>query len=134
MLTAPPCPRHRPCRLGGIDEQPVEEIVRLLERERFNAVRLPLAVDAVNSPPDGGCMPIELRAGSRLAGTPLSFVIGSHHDRKAGYGHHNPTWVGLSYLDEVKQLVTLLGKHRILVMLDLHAMVAGKWPDDGKIG
>ena len=30
--------------------------------------------------------------------------------------------------------VRMLASHGLLVMLDLHAMVAGRWPDDGRVG
>jgi hypothetical protein len=40
---------------------PVEAGAEFLKREGFNAVRIPLAVDAlVSTEPDGGCMPSSL--------------------------------------------------------------------------
>eukprot|EP00966_Prymnesium_polylepis_P116196 2686014-Prymnesium_polylepis.1 len=34
----------------------------------------------------------------------------------------------------LQRFVVELGEHGLLVMLDLHAMEAGKWPDSGKAG
>ena len=49
-----------------------------------------------------------------------------------GYKTHNPHYLRLGYLRLLEQFVTTLGDYGLLVMLDLHAGVAGRWPDDGK--
>ena len=129
-----------PCQIGGLGEMSVRSGAAWLQENGFNAVRVPLAVDALLSAfPSGGCMPPELSAAPALSsGAEISFVSRDHSSKKdkGGYDYtrYNSQYVGLSYLGMVKRFAKDLGEHGLLVMLDLHAMEAGKWPDSGKVG
>ena len=112
-------------------------------------MRVPLAVSAlVSDEPDGGCMPSALSmmidddvaspsgggggGGGGSGGGGLTFVTRSAEGSAGGYKTHNPHYLRLGYLRSLEQFVTTLGDYGLLVMLDLHAGVAGRWPDDGK--
>lgn len=42
--------------------------------------------------------------------------------------------MGLTYMDQLERFLDMLAQHRILAMLDLHVLEAGKWPDGGGTG
>ena len=105
---------RKPCLPGGAPNVPLREVARLLHTERLNAVRIPLAVDGVLSE--------RASASSCLAADADLILFNS--------------WLGgsPSFLEMLSRFVRMLGEHGLLVMLDMHAMVAGKWPDDGRVG
>ena len=132
-----------PCVLGGLDKVPLGSLAAFLKEAGFNAVRLPLAVSALaTDKPDGGCMPPALAilvddAVEPAAGeSGLTFVGGGAGGPGGArsYQQHNDWLLGLSYLQTIAKIITVLGDHGLLVMLDAHAEVAGKWPDEGKVG
>ena len=129
-----------PCQIGGLGEMSVRSGAAWLRENGFNAVRVPLAVDALLSRlPSGGCMPPELSAAPALSSdAEISFVSRDHNSKKkeGGYDYtkYNAAYLAQTYLGILKRFVKDLGDHGLLVMLDLHAMEAGKWPDSGKVG
>ena len=104
-----------PCYPGGASKGKIELGMEFLRTHGFNALRLPLAVDAV----------VESFRGQKprcMAPDPGVFYT------------FNIGWMDLSYLDFIDRMITTAGDNGILVMLDLHAMEAGKWPDTGVVG
>jgi len=125
----------RPCQIGGLGELSVRSGAAWLRAHGFNAVRVPLAVDALlSSDPSAGCMPPELTQPLLSGGAETTFVSVGAKRGSINYSEKNKAYVGLSYLGMLKQFVSDLGEHGLLVMLDLHAMAAGKWPDSGRVG
>ena len=89
--------------------------MEFLRTHGFNALRLPLAVDAV----------VDAFRGQNprcMAPDPGVFYT------------YNIEWMDLGYLDFIDRMIMTAGNNGILVMLDLHAMEAGKWPDTGVVG
>ena len=104
-----------PCYPGGASKGKIELGMEFLRTHGFNALRLPLAVDAV----------VEAFRGENvrcMAPDPGVFYT------------YNIEWMDLGYLDFIDRMVTTAGNNGILVMLDLHAMAAGVWPDTGVVG
>ena len=100
----------RRCVLGGAGEMPLADIARFVRSHGFNAVRLPLAADA------------------------LLGRDSCRHD--AVYQTYDPDVAapGISYVGQVQRLARLLAQHGLLLLLDIHVMQAGRWPDSGAIG
>ena len=133
-----------PCEVGGLGEMSIEQGAAFLRKNAFNAVRIPLAADAVVA--NGGCMPTVLtddaleqstgRVGGRLGEVSVSktSVKPAYRDARARYAKLNPRFVGESYLGMLASFIKVLGEHGLLVMLDVHTLTAGAWPDDGKVG
>ena len=71
--------------VDGLWERPMSEYVGFLASQGFNAVRVPLAADALTSLMDHPCM-----------------ALGEN--RMAARGN-NPDFLGVSYVDELAQLV-----------------------------
>ena len=133
----------KPCSIGGLEQMPVDMGAAFLRKNGFNAVRIPLAVNALlDRSPDAGCMPAPLAStvdedmpaseASIMAGPGVTFVTSSNDGSTRGYKTNNPTYMQLGYVRLLQRFVTTLGDNGLLVMLDLHAAEAGKWPDDGK--
>lgn len=101
------------CHPGGLWHRPLEDYAAFLREHGFNAVRIPLAADAITSLLDHPCM-----------------ALGEHNMAARG---NNPNLVGVSYVDELAAFVQLLGEQGILVLLDMHVVSAGKWPDGGGV-
>ncbi len=101
------------CHPGGLWHRPLGDYAAFLREHGFNAVRVPLAADALTSLMDHPCM-----------------ALGEK--RMAARGN-NPDFLGMSYVDELAQLVKTLGEYGILVLLDMHVVEAGKWPDGGYV-
>jgi endoglucanase len=97
------------CYLGGGDSAAMENIASFLRSNEFNAVRIPLAADALLA---GGC---------------FCCKDGVYYD-------HNPQLMYLPYIDQLEILVKVLRDAGLLVMLDLHVLQAGVWPDAGLMG
>ena len=104
-----------PCYPGGADKAKVKLGFEFLRQHGFNALRLPLAVDAVLSASRGD-QPACIAPDTGVFYT------------------YNFDWIDYTYLQYIEQMILEAGKHGILVMLDLHAMVAGVWPDTGDVG
>ena len=75
---------------------------------------MPLAADALTGLMDHPCL-----------------ILPAEH--KVAARGNNPDFYGLTYLDEVARFVELLGEYGILVLLDMHVVEAGKWPDGGTV-
>ena len=104
-----------PCYPGGASKGKIELGMEFLRTHGFNSLRLPLAVDAV----------VQAFRGQNprcMAPDPGVFYT------------YNIEWMDLGYLDFIDRMITTAGNNGILVMLDLHAMEAGKWPDTGVVG
>jgi len=100
----------RRCVLGGAGEMPLADIARFVASHGFNAVRLPLAADA---------------------------LLGSDACRDDDvYQTYDADIAapGISYVGQVERLALLFAEHGLLLLLDIHVMVAGKWPDSGAVG
>ena len=105
---------RRPCMPGGASEISLREGANLLRTHNLNAVRLPLAVDGLLTPrvSPATCLPA---------------------DNKVWL--YNPFLAGaLEYIEVLAKVVDMLGEYGLLVMLDVHVMEAGKWPDNGRVG
>ena len=100
------------CVVGGAEHLPIETIAGWLKEQGFNAIRLPLAADAVLTP-DHPCLLEGDRASLRLHNT----VLGS-----------------LDYVSQIGEVVHAAGDAGLLVLLDMHVLVAGHWPDGGVVG
>ena len=100
------------CVMGGAEHLPIETIAEWLKQAGFNAIRLPLAADALLNP-DHPCM---------LKG-----------DRD-GVRNHNTVFGNLNYLDQVAEIARVAGDSGLLVLLDMHVLAAGIWPDGGVVG
>lgn len=99
------------CTIGGAEHLPIETIAEWLKERGFNAIRLPLAADAVLRP-SHPCM-LEV-------------------DREA-VRNHNTEFGSLGYLDQVAEIARVAGQSGLLVLLDMHVLSAGKWPDGGVV-
>ncbi|KAL3903296.1 MAG: hypothetical protein SGPRY_011734, partial [Prymnesium sp.] len=86
----------------------------LLRENGFNALRVPLTLDAVVDTPSGG--QAECQGSDGLFYT------------------YNRAFVGMGYLQMLGKFIRLARDHGLLVMLDIHSHEAGKWPDDGNVG
>ena len=97
------------CYIGGADQAPVASYMAFLKRNNFNAIRVPLAADAVlgqrNCLSDDGV-----------------------------YYTHNYEFMGLSYIEQLGLFVQKARDAGLLVLLDIHVAQAGKWPDGGMLG
>ena len=79
-----------------------------LKRHRFNAIRVPLAADA---------------------------ILGRRCLNDDGvYYTHNQDLRGLDYGGQLDLFVRKARDAGLLIMLDLHVLQAGKWPDGGTLG
>ena len=77
----------------------------------FNAVRVPLAADVILNP----------RHPCTLKGDP------------AAVRSHNPGFGAMSYIDQVAEVARVAGESGLLVLLDMHVLAAGVWPDGGNV-
>jgi hypothetical protein len=102
------------CHPGGLWHRPLEDYAAFIREHGFNAVRIPLAADAMTGLMDHPCL-----------------ILPAEH--KVAARGNNPDFYGLTYLDEVARFVELLGEYGILVLLDMHVVEAGKWPDGGSV-
>ena len=97
------------CYIGGADQAPVASYMAFLKQHNFNAIRVPLAADAVlgqrNCLSDDGV-----------------------------YYTHNYEFMGLSYIEQLGLFVQKARDAGLLVLLDIHVARAGKWPDGGLLG
>ena len=99
------------CVIGGAEHLPIETIAEWLKEHGFNAIRLPLAADAILSP-GHPCM--------------------SKGDT-TGVRNHNTALGSLTYLDQIAEIVHVAGESGLLVLLDMHVLAAGRWPDGGVV-
>ena len=102
------------CHPGGLWHRPLQDYAEFIRKHGFNAVRMPLAADALTGLMDHPCL-----------------ILPAEH--KVAARGNNPDFYGLTYLDEVARFVELLGEYGILVLLDMHVVEAGKWPDGGTV-
>ena len=97
----------RSCYIGEGAAGPLSAYADFLKFHGFNAVRMPLAADAVIADRRARCL------------------------NQGIYVTNNPELEGLSYLTVVERFIELLGEHGLLVLLDVHNMRAGEWPEQG---
>ena len=100
------------CVIGGADARPVDTITEWLASHDFNAIRLPLAADAILHPTGHPCT---------LRGD------------QEGKRRHNLAFGGLTYMKQVEYIVRAAADSGLLVLLDLHVLRAGVWPDGGNV-
>ena len=97
------------CYIGGADQAPIDASMAFLKQHRFNAIRVPLAADAIlgqrNCLSDSGV-----------------------------YYTHNYDFIGLSYTEQLLLFVQKARDAGLLVLLDIHVARAGQWPDGGLLG
>ncbi|KAL1519958.1 hypothetical protein AB1Y20_023444 [Prymnesium parvum] len=103
-----------PCYPGGATQAAIADNMAFLREHRFNAVRVPLALDAVLAAAAGGRAACQGPDG-------LFYTF-------------NPDFSGLGYMEMLGLLVRHARDHGILVMLDVHVDRAGVWPDAGRAG
>ena len=94
--------------VGGANKRPLSEITQFIKEQGFNAVRIPFAADMVTS----FVMPV-----------PVENV-----------DKYNPELSGQSYILQLAAIAEALGDAGLLMLLDLHVLKAGVWPDGGSIG
>lgn len=99
------------CFLGGATKRAIEEVAHWLKESGFNAIRLPLAADALLNP-DHPCM---------LEGDQTKLR------------EHNMALGALGYLGQIGEVVRVAAESGLLVLLDMHVMRAGEWPDGGMV-
>ena len=97
------------CYIGGSDQAPVASYMAFLKQHHFNAIRVPLAADAV--------------LGTRKC-----------LNDDGVYYTHNYEFMGLSYIDQLGLFVQKARDAGLLVLLDIHVTRAGEWPDGGVLG
>jgi len=97
------------CYIGGADSNPISTYMAFLKENSFNAIRVPLAADA---------------------------ILGRHNCMMDDgvYYTHNHDLMGLNYGEQLQQFVRYARDAGLLVLLDLHVAQAGKWPDGGTLG
>lgn len=86
------------CTVGGADHTSLSQLAAWVKAQGINAIRLPLAVDAVLE-----------SAGGATAKCQNDGV----------YYNHNRHFMGLPYVEQVERFVRILGEHGLLVMLDM---------------
>ncbi|KAL1508380.1 hypothetical protein AB1Y20_004490 [Prymnesium parvum] len=101
----------KPCYFHGLDVMPLESVLHFLEENGFNAVRLPIAVSAILEGSRPRCM-----------------------EDGGFYYNQNRALREMDFPTLLRHVVLEMGKKGILVMLDLHSMGPGEWPDKGIIG
>ena len=94
------------CFIGGGQAGPLSEYASFLKQQGFNAVRIPLAADAV-------------------------LADRAHCMNPGIYTDHNGVLEGKSYLDILEVFLDVLSEHGLLVLLDVHNMRAGELPERG---
>ena len=104
----------RPCYPGGASQAPLAGNMAFLRANRFNALRVPLAQNALTD------TPVWDRANCQ--GSDGLFIT------------FNPDFGGLGYMQMLSKFIRMAGDHGLLVMLDIHVTRAGVWPDAGTIG
>ena len=124
----------KPCAIGGMEQMPVDIGASFLRKNGFNAVRIPLAVNALlDRSPDAGCLPAPLAstveemqaAEASIISPGVTFVQSSNDGATRGLKTNNPSFLQLGYLRLLERFITTLGDYGLLVMLDLHASEAG---------
>ena len=101
------------CVIGGAAQQAIEVSADWLKSNGFNAVRLPLAADAILQPRTHPCLSLGDRAQVRM---------------------HNLALGSLDYVEQVQEIARTLAEAGVLLLLDMHVLEAGKWPDGGAVG
>ena len=87
--------------LDGLWQYPIESYLDFLEKNQFNALRLPLALNNILSNP-----------------VPSSSMLTAE-----------PALMGKTSLHMLEHVVGLAGRRGILVMLDIHRLNSSLWPD-----
>lgn len=100
------------CFIGGADKRDVDSIAQWLAGKGFNAIRVPLAADAILSETGHPC------------------TVKGDQD---GLRSNNMALGALTYMRQLAQLVQVAGDAGLLVLLDLHVLRAGVWPDGGSV-
>ena len=100
-----------PCYFHGLDVMPLNDVVYFLAQNGFNAIRMPIAVSAVLEGNSPACM-----------------------EDGGFYYNENRPLRDMDFPTLIRHVVLEMGKRGILVMLDLHSMGPGLWPDKGVIG
>lgn len=90
---------------------PLTNVLDFLEANGFNAIRMPIAVSAVLEGTHPKCM-----------------------EDGGFYYNKNRPLVNMDFPSLIRHVVREAGKRGILIMLDLHSMAPGLWPDDGVVG
>ena len=99
------------CYIGGADSDSLHTFADFLANNGFNAVRVPLALSELLPDAIGTCL------------NPSAYQV---HNANFGRGVSD-------YLAQLDHFIRLLGKHGLLVLLDVHVRSPGAWPDDGKL-
>lgn len=92
--------------LEGLDKNSLDNILDIVARHNFNALRIPLALDKWSTNP-----PIGTKSISSFA---------------------NPELKRLPYRELIRVVVERAASKNILVLLDMHRLDASVWPSDGK--
>ena len=101
----------KPCYFHGLDTLTLGVILDFVEQNNFNAIRIPLAVSAVLEGDRPACM------------------------EDGGFYYNGAReLMGMDFPTLIRHVVLEMGKRGILVMLDLHSMGPGLWPDSGVVG
>ena len=100
------------CFLGGADRRSISSTAKWLAQQGFNAIRLPLAADAILNPDGHPCTLKGNQEGLRIN----NMVLG-----------------GLSYMKQIGEIAAVASDAGLLVLLDMHVMRAGVWPDGGSV-
>lgn len=102
----------RNCVIGGAAYRSIESIAAWLHDHGFNAVRVPVAADAILNPSQHACLANGDRESIRL---------------------HNLALGSLNYLEQIAEVVRVAADAGLLVLLDMHVLSAGHWPDGGSV-
>ena len=100
------------CFIGGAANRDIDSIAEWLAGKGFNAVRVPLAADAILSPTGHPC---------------------TNKGDQDGLRANNMVFGSLSYMKQLAQLVQVAADAGLLVLLDMHVLRAGMWPDGGAV-
>lgn len=87
----------------GLWANTLDFYLRFVAEHRFNAIRIPFALDTVLANPE-----------------PAHEMLTTAPELK-----------GLKYLDVLERVVDTAASHGLLILLDLHRLKADRWPDDG---
>jgi aryl-phospho-beta-D-glucosidase BglC (GH1 family) len=101
------------CYIGGADKRDIASSAKWLADNGFNAIRLPLAADAILHPTGHPCMLLGDQDGLRL---------------------HNMALGAMKYVEQIAEVVRVAADSGLLVLLDMHVINAGMWPDGGAVG
>ena len=93
--------------VGGVNKQKIAVIAQFIKDNGFNAVRIPFAADMISA-----------------------FIVPPLDEDVAAT---NPELQHQTYLFKVMTIVRALGDAGLLVLLDLHVMEMGVWPDGGNV-